>query len=64
MASANAKTDVLVSVQFDLEKETKGAVRYQERGHAPLIGTLYLRKNAFETADYPKVVNVCVTIGK
>jgi hypothetical protein len=54
----------IVNVAFDLEKETKGTVRYTERGHAPLIGTLYIRKNAFETADYPKVLQVTVTVGK
>jgi hypothetical protein len=39
-------------LKFAFEKETKGAVRYQEVGEdaapafAPQVGTLYVRKNA------------------
>jgi hypothetical protein len=46
----------VIEVQFKLEKETKGALRYQEvdeKGEAieqawAKIGTLYVRKSAFE----------------
>ena len=55
MANATQKTDVLVSVQFDLEKETKGAVRYQERGHAPLIGTLTFARMHSRPRTIPKL---------
>lgn len=35
---------------FKLEKETKGAYRFQEetQGEPPVIGTLYMRKWAFD----------------
>jgi hypothetical protein len=64
MANVNATDKPLVSVSFDFEKETKGAVRYQERGHAPMIGTLYLRKAVFATPEYPKVLDIIVKVGK
>jgi hypothetical protein len=41
-----------VTLKFAFEKETKGAVRYQEVGDhgapafAPQVGTLYVRKSA------------------
>ncbi len=56
-------------VRFKLEKETKGAVRYEEvddKG-APIeqvwakIGTLYVRKTAFERGEkYPESLRVTV----
>lgn len=57
----------VITANFILERETKGAVRYQEiddKG-APLevtaakIGTLYVRKTAFR-ADAPKRIKVTV----
>ena len=51
-------------VKFDLEKETKGTVKYNEQGHAPKIGSLYIRKTAFATADYPKSLTVTVVADK
>ena len=42
----------VIEVRFKLEKETKGALRYQEvdeKGESlAKIGTLYVRKSAFE----------------
>lgn len=56
-------------VQFRLEKETKGALRYQEvddKGEVveqawAKIGSLYLRKSALERgAAFPQLL--CVTV--
>lgn len=33
-----------MSIRFEFEKETKGAVRYKESAEEPVIGTLYIRK--------------------
>ncbi len=45
---------------FEMEKETKGAVRYLEVGpEDPKIGTLYVRKEAMEE-PYPKKLTVTV----
>ena len=59
----------VIEVRFKLEKETKGALRYQEvdeKGEAieqawAKIGTLYVRKNAFERgAAFPQMLRVTV----
>ena len=63
MAAANGKTPFL-SAKFDWERETKGAVRYKERGDDPKIGTLYLRKSMLlEGEKFPKTVTVTITVG-
>ena len=58
-----------MEVRFKLEKETKGATRYEEvdvKGE-PIeqawakIGSLYIRKSAFERgATYPQTLRVTV----
>jgi hypothetical protein len=59
----------VMEVRFRLEKETKGALRYQEvdeKGEAieqawAKIGTLYVRKSAFERgAAFPQALRVTV----
>jgi hypothetical protein len=55
-------------VHFEFERETKGAVRYKEvdeDGDAvdkddKVIGTLYLRKSAFDGAKSPKKLKVVI----
>ena len=49
----------LFDITFDLEKETKGAVRYAERGapDAHKIGTVYVRKTALKE-PYPKAIKL------
>lgn len=51
-----------IVVEFELEKTTKGALKYQETkvaaGQEPKIGTLYLRKAHFP--GEPKSVKVTV----
>ena len=52
---------------FAFEKETKGAVRYQEVGDdgaptfAPQVGTLYVRKSAMPGGKIPKTLIVTIT---
>ena len=63
----------VMEVRFKLEKETKGALRYQEvdeKGELieqawAKIGTLYVRKSAFERgAAFPQLLRMTVeTIG-
>ena len=58
-----------ITAKFVLERETKGAVRYQEvdaSGNplemtAAKIGTLYIRKITFGNAEIPK--SITLTIG-
>jgi len=51
---------------FNLAKETKGALRYEQEGYdeknmdACLIGTIYLRKAHIEGEDYPQTISVTV----
>ena len=56
-AAAPVKHTVILS--FVKEKETKGAVRYQEQdvptGQEPVIGALYTRKARGVTADRLKI---------
>ena len=60
--AATKENGALVSVKFAFDKETKGTVRYQEEGHAPVIGTLYLRKSHFAKPEYPQSLTVTVTV--
>ena len=54
-------------LKFAFEKETKGAVRYQEVGEdgapafAPQVGTLYVRKSAMPSGKIPKTLVVTIT---
>jgi hypothetical protein len=58
----------LIQARFRLEKETKGAVRYQEVNEQgepeemrEKIGSLYMRKTAFERgASLPQVLHVTI----
>lgn len=59
----------LTTVTMNLEKETQGAVRFHEvdadgnfitNFKDGRIGTLYLRKEVFETDTYPKSITVTV----
>jgi hypothetical protein len=53
-------------LKFAFEKETKGAVRYQEVGDdgapafAPQVGTLYIRKSAMPGGKIPKTLIVTI----
>lgn len=57
-----------IEVKMLLEKETKGALRYaevDEKGAvaefgSAKIGTLYVRKSAFDGAEQPKAIVVSV----
>lgn len=55
-----------VKLKFEFEKETKGAVRYQEIGDdgtpafAPQVGTLYVRKSALPGGKIPKTLIVTI----
>lgn len=55
-----------IECHFDLVKETKGALRYEQHGFdeknmdAVEIGTLYLRKAAFPSGHYPQHITVKV----
>jgi hypothetical protein len=54
------------TLKFTFEKETKGAVRYQETGDdgapafAPQVGTLYIRKSAMPGGKIPKTLTVTI----
>lgn len=54
------------TLKFAVEKETKGAVRYQEVGDdgqpafAPQVGTLYVRKSAMPNGKIPKILSVTI----
>ena len=47
-----------MTLRFEVEKETKGAVRYAEVG-TEAVGTLYLRKAALDE-PYPKALTVII----
>lgn len=54
-------------LSFTLEKETKGAARYQEDGvgqfDEPIVGTLYVRKSAFKAlGEIPTGLKVTVEV--
>ena len=57
-----------MNLRFAFEKETKGAVRFQEVSEdgkpafAPSIGTLYIRKSALPDGKIPQTLTVIITI--
>jgi hypothetical protein len=63
-----ANTMTTMTLRFAFEKETKGAVRFQEVGEdgkpafAPSIGTLYIRKSALPDGKIPQTLTVMITI--
>jgi hypothetical protein len=54
------------TLKFAFEKETKGAVRYQEvsddgePAFAAQVGTLYIRKSALPGGKIPKALTVTI----
>ena len=66
-AAKPAPTNEAATLTFNLVKETKGALRYEQEGFdeknmdACLIGTLYLRKAHIDGTDYPQSITVAVT---
>ena len=55
-----------IKLKFVFEKETKGAVRYQEvdddgaPAFAPQVGTLYVRKSALPGGKIPETLTVTI----
>jgi hypothetical protein len=64
---ASGRLFMNTKLKFAFEKETKGAVRYQEVGDdgtpafAPQVGTLYVRKSAMPSGKIPKTLIVTIT---
>lgn len=54
-----------VEATFTLERETKGALRYQEQDPEdnPKIGTLYIRKSALK-GERPRTLYVQISMGE
>lgn len=48
------------TIKFELEKETKGTVRYSEVGKDQVVGTIYVRKFALPE-PFPKNLTVTIT---
>jgi hypothetical protein len=59
-----------MNLRFAFEKETRGAVRFQEVGEdakpafAPSVGTLYIRKAALPDGKIPQTLTVTITLGQ
>ncbi len=51
-----------IEAEFELEKETKNTVGYQEASHGkpPAIGTIYIQKWALDK-DTPKKLRLTIT---
>jgi hypothetical protein len=60
----------MIEAKFKFERETKGAVRFQEVGAdgavldqaAAKIGTLYIRKSALAGGELPKALLVKIDV--
>lgn len=67
-ATHRGNTLTTMNLRFAFEKETKGAVRFQEVSEdgkpafAPSIGTLYIRKSALADGKIPQTLTVTITI--
>jgi len=53
-------------MRFEKERETKGAVRYQEVSDSPAVGTLYIRKDHLKELglDGAEVIEVEIKKGE
>lgn len=51
-----------MSIKFEVEKETKGAVRYKEVSEDPVIGTLYIRKTHLKSLDLAGTEDIVIEI--
>lgn len=51
-----------MSIRFEFEKETKGAIRYKEIGEDPVIGTLYIRKAHLEELGVTGRGNITIEV--
>lgn len=49
-------------VLFQMEKETKNTVKYQEIGDVPVIGTIYVPKHTLQTLGNSKAPQIVITI--
>jgi hypothetical protein len=47
-----------LTVNFELERETKNTVRYAEQGDNPVVGTLYVKKSAAAKLGNPEKMAV------
>jgi hypothetical protein len=52
-----------ISVTLALGKETKGTYRYENNETDAIISTLYVRKEAFENGNPPKMIRLAVEPG-
>lgn len=59
--AASKSTPKTVTVNFELERETKNTIRYSEVGDDAVIGTLYLKKSAAAKLGNPEKIAVEVT---
>lgn len=52
----------MLSVKMQMEKETKGAIRFEEIGkeEEKVLRTLYVRKSAFKDGKFPQQISVSV----
>lgn len=62
----------MITAMLVMERETKGAIRYREVGdnskpidpHEAKVGTLYIRKTAFDGDLIPKSISVTISPGR
>lgn len=52
-----------VNIKFEFEYETKGAVRFKEQSEKPIVGTMYIKKEALPELGITKhdELNVRIT---
>ncbi|MCQ4638680.1 hypothetical protein NE619_18295 [Anaerovorax odorimutans] len=53
-----------MKIKFEVEKETKGTIRYRELSEEPVIGTLYIRKAHLKELGLTGQENIIVEITK
>lgn len=58
--TGTAKRPAGITVNFTVERETKGTFRYAEDGDDPIVGTLYLRKSACTKLGNPERLKLTI----
>lgn len=49
------------TIYFSVDRETKGTFRYAEEGDDPIVGTLYVRKPAYNKLGGPQRLKVVLS---
>ena len=51
-----------IELEFEVDKETAGTVRFDEKSVVPVVGKLYVKKSTLEKMGWPQKLKVTIEI--